>query len=139
VKWFALVPVATYARALYFDRAAIEQFQQSLRTSKAAMTDLETSRSALSMWVRAGFLSVVSGLGAGTGKQYFFHQAELEAFRQRYITPSELRRRGGDTFWSSCCRAVRAQQLHTFPDGQLARVYLRAEVEAFAMTLGHAL
>jgi hypothetical protein len=29
--------------------------------------------------------------------------------------------------------------LHTFPDGQRARVYLRAEVEAFALTLGHAL
>lgn len=134
-----LVPVATYARALYFDRAPVEQFQQSLRTSKTAMTYLETSRSALSMWVRAGFLPVVSGLGAGTGKQYFFRQAELEAFRRCYITPGELRRRGGDSFWLACCRAVRAQQLHTFPDGQLARVYLRAEVEAFALTLGHAL
>jgi hypothetical protein len=140
--WIAqrhLIPVATFARAQYFDRTQVEQFQQSLLTSKVAMRYLETSRSALSLWVRAGFLPVVSGLGAGTGRQYFFHQAELEAFRQRYITPSELRRRSGDAFWSSCCRAVRAKQLHTFPDGQRARVYLRAEVEAFALTLGHAL
>jgi len=137
--WIAqghLTPIATFARAQYFARTQVEQFQQSLRTSKAAMNYLETSRSALSMWVRAGFLPVVSGLGAGTGKQYFFRQTELEAFQRRYITPGEIRRRGGDAFWSSCCRAVRAQQLHTFPDGQPARVYLRAQVEAFALTLG---
>lgn len=134
-----LTPIATFARAQYFDRTQVEQFQQSLLTSKAAMTYLETSRSALSMWVRAGLLPVVSGLGAGTGRQYFFRQAELEAFQRRYITPGEIRRRGGDSFWSSCCRAVRVQRLHTFPDGQRARVYLRAEVEAFALTLGHSL
>lgn len=140
--WIAqghLTPVATFARAQYFDRTQVEQFQQSLLTSKAAMRYLETSRSALSLWVRAGFLPVVSGLGAGTGRQYFFRQTELETFQQRYITPSELRRRSGDAFWSSCCRAVRAKQLHTFPDGQRARIYLRVEVEAFALTLGHAL
>ncbi|MEP7288626.1 MAG: TniQ family protein [Chloroflexota bacterium] len=132
-----LVPQATYARALYFDRATVERFRQSLLTSRDVAITLETSRSALSQWVHAGLLSVVSGLGLSTGKQFLFQKATIEAFHLTYITPYEIRRRWGEPFRRSFQNAVQEGRFPSFPDGPPSKSYLRADTEAFRAYFEH--
>lgn len=129
-----LVPVATFARAQYFDRAQVQQFHQSLQTSHEVTLILHSSRSTLSQWVRAGFLPVVSGLGAGTGKQFFFDRTVIEAFHQRYITAQEIRKHWGDALWLSFRRAVRLEHFRDFPENTRLKAYLRLDVENFVLS-----
>jgi TniQ len=134
-RWIAaglLVPVATFARALYFDRRQVEQFRQSLQASHEVMSCLETSGSALSQWVRAGLLSVVNHSGRRTGQKLFFDRTVVEHFHRQYITPCEIRRRWGEKFWLAFQHAVRTEQFRSFPDEAVSKIYLRTDVETFA-------
>jgi len=135
--WIArqlLAPVATFARATYFDRDVVKAFHARLLRSDAVAQWLETNRSALSMWVRAGYLPVLSGMGRGQGKGYNFDREAIARWHTQYVTAGELRRVLGPTHYTAFLKRVRLGN-YAVAIGVEQRFYHRADLEHFQATL----
>jgi len=129
-----LIPVATFARAVYFDHDAVLRFHARLMRSNELARLLETSRSAISIWVQAGYLSVLSGVGRGQGKSYIFDREVIADWRTRYVTSGELRRVLGATRYQAFLKRVRLG-IYSTTTGVESRFYHRCDLEHFQLTL----
>jgi len=127
-----LIPVAHFSRSVYFDRAAVTAFQRRLMRSVEVAALLETSDTALSSWVRAGYLPVLRGLEGGQGKGYLFDRDVVEQWRTQYITAGEAERILGRTSYGVFRQRVRRG---TYPLAHLedthTRFYHRTDLEHF--------
>ena len=80
-----LVPHASFARAQYFSKSEVLQWQQRLLTSIDVAHMLCVATGGISAWVRTGYLEPVSNVG-----KYLFDREYIEEWLQRYITLGEL-------------------------------------------------
>ncbi|MHB8629864.1 MAG: TniQ family protein [Aggregatilineales bacterium] len=87
-----LIPVASFARAQYFLRSNVLKFHQRRVTTPEAVIWLETTRAAVSYWVRAGYLQILSGPGTNNHSEYVFDRQYLQAWHTQYITTPETKR-----------------------------------------------
>ena len=129
-----LVPVATFARALYFDRDAVMTFHHRLLRSHEVVDWLETSRSALSIWVRAGYLPVLSGMELGQGKGYVFDRDAIAEWHTRYVTSGEVRRLLGPTHYYDFLTQAR-RGVYPTPQDVLQKFYRRCDLQHFQQAL----
>ena len=123
-----LVPVATFARAVYFDRDAVMAFHHRLLRSTEVACWLETSRSALSIWVRAGYLPVLSGMERGQGKGYVFDRDVITDWHTRYVTSGEIRRVLGSAHYFDFLKRVR-QGVYAATEDLPQRFYRRCDLQ----------
>jgi len=129
-----LVPVATFARAIYFDRDAVLHFHSRLIRSNELATWFETSRSAISQWVRAGHLPVLSGMEKGQGKNYIFDRDVMTEWHTLYVTSGELRRVLGSEHYLTFLKCVRHGDYAVSTNGTL-RFFQRCDLEHFQLSL----
>ena len=129
-----LVPVATFARAVYFDRDAVMAFHHRLLRSHEVADWLETSRSALSIWVRAGYLPVLSGMELGQGKGYVFDRDVIAEWHKRYVTSGEICRVLGPTHYYDFLTQAR-RGIYLTPQDVLQNFYRRCDLQHFQQAL----
>lgn len=86
-----LVPVASFARAQYFLTVEVLKFRQRRVTTPEAVILLETNRSAISYWVQAGYLQVLSGPGTNNHSEYVFDRHYLHHWHTQYVTTPDAK------------------------------------------------
>jgi predicted site-specific integrase-resolvase len=131
-----LEPVAQFSRSIYFDRAAVAAFQQRLLRSQEVAKWLETSDAALSSWVRAGYLPVLSGKEGGQGKSYRFDREVIAQWSALYVTPGEARRILGTSHYMAFRQRVRRGEFVSPTSAEMPdKFYYRVDVQRYLATL----
>jgi hypothetical protein len=131
-----LVPVATFARAVYFDRDAICQFHVRLMRSSELIKLLETNACALGKWIRAGYIPIFDG--GGEGRHYFFDRERIEEWRTHHISSGELRRILGARQYLTFLKRVRCGDYASTKDLDQP-FYDRSDLEHFQRELAQQL
>jgi len=131
-----LLPTARFNRSLYFDQNAVITFQQRLLRSPEVARWLETTRPALSLWVCAGYLPVLSGIERGQGKTYYFDRDVITQWHTTYVTSGEARRILGTPSYMIFRQLVR-QGVYVSPTSASlsTRFYFRAHLMQFQTDL----
>lgn len=81
-----LMPQTSFARAQYFSKTEVLQWQPRLMTSHEVAQLLCTDRGCLSLWVRTGYMEAVSHVG-----RFLFDRQHIEQWHQQYVTVGELK------------------------------------------------
>ncbi len=130
-----LVPVASFARAQYFLRADVLDFQERCVFGPEAMAILNIPRTALSQWARRGYLDPLSGPGINNHGRYVFDRFMLEAWHHAYVSTPETKQllQATDVMLRRWREAGKLTRLVSEP--RIAGFYRRDEVLNLQQTL----
>lgn len=86
-----LVPVASLAGAQYFNRDCILELRDRLMTSNEVAQLLQSTRAAVSYWVRNGYLEPLIGSRPYDHHEFIFDREQVERWHEKYITTREVK------------------------------------------------
>ena len=86
-----LVPVASFARATYYNREDVQRIRQRSMTTSQVAKLLGVSTGLVSAWTRLGYLEVWQELDQQFSRKHVYDRLYVEDWHSKYVTLPELK------------------------------------------------